>query len=260
MQNQPPNKDKRPHVLTISSGKGGVGKSFLAANLGYALSESSNVLVWDADMYLPNQHLILGIEPPVRLNEAYYGNVDVESVKFPVKENLHLLADISSENKDHDFDPSLFQKVYDQIINDSSIDFIIIDSPAGASMEVIQCCSFADTVGIVINDEPTSLLDAYGLIKILMKFIEPENLRLLINNVIDLEDADEVSGKLNLATKNFLGTKLDILGFVPYDRSVRQSIIYQEILLRSEPDNEVSKSIFEISRRIADKEKVYAAG
>jgi len=106
---------------------------------------------------------------------------------------------------------------------------------------------------MVITDEPTSLLDAYGLIKILMPYIETEKIMFLVNNVIDIEDANDISRKLNLATENFLKIELEYLGYIPYDRTVRQSILRQELFTSLYPEAEVSKSIDSISKSIMTK-------
>ncbi|MFW5701900.1 MAG: P-loop NTPase, partial [Bacteroidota bacterium] len=214
----------RPITITIASGKGGVGKSVLTANLANMLARSHRVLVWDANMNFPNQHLLMGVEPPVRMSDVYAGHVSVEDAMFRVRKNFRLLADLPASGRHEDFEPQEIRKIYNEILAFTEMDFILIDTPAGASDEVIECCRLADFVNVVITDEPTSLIDAYALIKILLGMTPPERIRMLVNNVIDMEDADEISTKLNRATGKFLGLELDLVGFVPYDRVVRQSI------------------------------------
>jgi flagellar biosynthesis protein FlhG len=247
-----------PIVITICSGKGGVGKSVLTANLAHALSADMSVLLWDANMLYPNQHLLFGVEPPVRMNQVYSGEINLSNAIFKVSDRLHLLADMPATVKMESFPTSVIFDVYQELIQTTYYDIIVIDTPAGNSYEVIECCNLSDLIGVVINDEPTSLLDAYGLVKILKNNTGTDKIRLLVNNVIDWEDADEISTKLNLATEKFLNSRLGVLGYVPYDRAVRQSILQQELFVIKYPEAEVSKSVFDISRSIAEKNKVPA--
>ncbi len=242
-----------PYIITICSGKGGVGKSILTANLSRALSKVNNrVLIWDADMSFPNQHLLNGVEPPVRLKDVYKLMIPIDKAQFKLDDNLHIMADSPATGSYESFDPSLISNVYEQLAVQNRFDVVLIDTPAGNSLEVLQCCSFSDMICVVITDEPTSLLDAYGLIKILINYIEIDKIKLFVNNVIDLEDADDISAKLNLATENFLKMKFEVLGFIPYDRSVRQSILQQEPFILSNPEAEASQAIDSISKKLND--------
>lgn len=243
-----------PFVVTICSGKGGVGKSVMAANIAYLLSKLNySVLLWDADKYFPNQHLLLGVEPPVRLFDVYTGSVTVDTAIYGVYENFSLLADMPAAMHGEKFDDNEIINTYRQIINLTDFDFIIIDTPAGLSYETLQCANLSDLNFVVINDEPTSLLDGYALIKVLMKHISIENINLLVNNVIDGEDAEDISTKLNLATEKFLGTKFEVIGFIPYDRAVRQSIIGQELFVISQSDSELSNAVQDVVNKISQK-------
>lgn len=240
--------NKKTRILTFCSGKGGVGKSVIAANLAYNLAMNNvKTLLWDADMFFPNLHLILGAEPPVRLRDVYAGKIRFDQAVFRVSDNLDLLADLPASGSSEEFNTSALEEVRNQIVRSEKYDIVLLDTPAGASLEVLQCCSFADLVSIMITDEPTSLLDAYGLVKILLQFIDTQKIKLLVNNVIDMEDADEISYKLNLATENFLKVQLGYMGFIPYERIVRQSILQQELFSIIEPESEVSKAIEKIS-------------
>jgi flagellar biosynthesis protein FlhG len=240
-----------PFVVTVASGKGGVGKSFLASNIAACLAKSgASVLIWDADANYPNQHLMLGVEPPIRLNDIISNDKHVLSAIYPISDNLYILADSPASGQIKEYDSSTILDIYRQLLVSSTFDFIIIDTPAITNEELLQCCNIADLILMLVSDEPTSLLDTYGLLKILLPYIGKDYINLLVNNVIDLEDADEMSKKLNLATKKFLDTELDFIGFVPYDRAVRMSILAQKLLFESDPESEVVSSIEKICKTL----------
>ena len=242
-----------PFVVTLASGKGGVGKSFIASNLANLLSRSGySVLLWDADMHFPNQHLMLGVEPPIRLSEVYSGDIDLLKAIYPINDRLHLLADTPATGEIRDYSSEAILNVYKQLLIETKYDIIIVDTPALTNDEVLQCCNIADLILMIVNDEPTALLDTYGLIKILLPYIGKEYINLLVNNVIDLEDADEISGKLNLATAKFLNVELDFIGFLPYDREVRQSIVKQQLLTEYE-SNDLVEALNKIVKNISSK-------
>ncbi|TAL68411.1 MAG: MinD/ParA family protein [Bacteroidetes bacterium] len=247
---------KMPFVITVCSGKGGVGKSFCAANLAYALSKQSlSVLIWDANLHYPNQHILFGVEPPVRLKEVYSGKKKVESAIYRIEDNLFILADQFASGKNHVLKSSEILDVYIDILQTTKFDIIIIDTPASDTEDVFQCCNIADLVCVVVTDEPTSLLDAYGLVKILLGFIDKGKIHLLVNNVIDGEDADDITEKMNLAAKKFLNVRLDVIGFIPYDRAVKQSILNQELYMMTNVGSEAVNSLIELSGKI----KAYSA-
>jgi flagellar biosynthesis protein FlhG len=239
MSIQPINKITK--TITLCSGKGGVGKSVLTANLAKAITANGQkAIVFDSVNDLPNQQIIFGVEPPIRLSSVLSGKVDVDSAVFKVSENNYLLVDSPFElNDKNDF-------VFD-------FDYLFIDTASGISDKLIDFCISSDLIVLLITDEPTSLLDAYGLIKILINYIEPQKIVLLVNNVIDSEDAIEVSGKLNLATSKFLNISLDVLGFVPYSRNIRLSIQRQELLIDTYIDDESSIAIKNICELIKTK-------
>lgn len=244
----------KPFLLTVAGGKGGVGKSFIAANVACALAANgASTLIWDADIRFPNQHLMFGVEPPVRLNDVYAGRIELERAIYYLKDDLYIIADLPAAGKSEDFDPTGIDEIYSKIVESERFDVIVVDTGNGASPETLQCCYLADEIALVATDEPTSLLDAYGLVKILLKYADPDKMKLIVNNVIDDEDADDVSKKLNLAAEKFLGFSIDAVGFLPYDRGVRQSILRQEPLFGSSTETEIGNALKNLGEYYSNK-------
>lgn len=245
---------KKMKTITFCSGKGGVGKSVLAANIASSIANSgANVLVFDSVRDLPNQHIIFGVEPPVRLSSVLSGKVDLESALFKVRNNTTLLVDSPFEIET---DENFILDMNDIVSETSKLnqfDYLVIDTQSGISDQLISFCYLSDLIVLLITDEPTSLLDAYGLVKVLVNYVKPEKIVLLVNNVIDSEDATEVSQKLNLATEKFLEFKLDMFGFVPYSRNIRLSIQRQELLTEIFENDEATFSINNIANLIDTK-------
>lgn len=242
---------KTPFTMAMCSGKGGVGKSVITANLALELSRRDfKTLVWDADMQFPNQHLIMGVEPPVRMSQIYKKRVNVENAFFNVNKNLDLLADSPAIGENGDYSPEAILDVFQDIILYSDYEVILIDTASGADRNVINASRIADCTSIVITDEPTSLLDAYGLIKILLNYCNKDEIKVIVNNAIDFEDAEEMTTKLNLAADKFLHLVFDNLGFVPYDRIVRHSIIQQQLFLDSTPNSDASKALIKLADKV----------
>ncbi len=238
----------RTKTITICSGKGGVGKSVITANLSACLAKNNDeVIVLDSVLNLPNQQIIFGVEPPIRLTNVLNGKVDTENALYEVLPNIHLLVDSPVEyNEQYDTAASLSQVI--QNIKDlNSFDYLLIDTQSGISEQLLEICGQSDLVIIMITDEPTSLLDAYGLVKILINYVNPNKIAILVNNVIDSDDAIEISQKLNLATNKFLNIKFSLLGFVPYSRNFRLSIQRQEILVNNYEFDESAKSLNDIA-------------
>ena len=243
--------EKETLKIAVVSGKGGIGKSVISANLGFILSKKEiQTVLFDADTQFPNLHLLQGIEPPVRLSQYYAGQVDIDRVIFKVRDNLNLLADMPAAGLAENYSKSMIINAYADLLFHNDPDIVIFDAPSGAGDEVLQVCNIADIIAVVINDEPTSLLDAYGLIKILREDGMDEKVRIIVNNVIDFEDAEDLSKKLNRATKKFLKNNYDSLGFIPYNRNVRQFIIKQELITKNDPEEDVSKAIEKIGNNL----------
>lgn len=239
-----------PIVITVCSGKGGVGKSVLVANIATTLAKNAKVLIWDTNIQFPNMHLIVGVEPPVRLNEVYNGRVQASVAVFHVTENLCILSASSACTNSDMPEEAQVIRVFEELINTTDFDYIILDTAAGISEDNMQCCMISDIILLTVTDEPTAMIDAYGLVKILRNKIDTKKINLLVNNVIDEEDANEIVTKFNLVTRKFLDIEVKNLGYVPYERAIRQSIIKQEIFIDTMAESEAGRAIVEIANSI----------
>lgn len=222
---------KLPYIISIVSGKGGVGKSVITANFANQLSKKGmKVLVWDGDFHFPNLHLIFGVEPPVRAKDIYQNHSIIQKSLFKINENLDLLADYPAESVDDEVEIDPLIEIFKHLLIESDYDFIIIDTSAGVSEMMLNFANFSNSIMMIINDEPSTLLDCYALSKILLNFVKRDKIKILVNNVIDSDDFQEIHRKLSLVTKKFLKLEFEAIGFVPYSRIVRKSIMNQQLI------------------------------
>lgn len=231
---------KLPYIISIVSGKGGVGKSVIAANFAARLAKKGmKVLVWDGDYYFPNLHLMYGVEPPLRAKNVYQNRKLLPQSLFKISENLDLLADYPSENIDEEAEIEPLIDVFRYLLVETDYDFIIIDTSAGLTETMLNFANFSNSIMLIINDEPSTLLDCYALTKILINFVKHDKIKIVVNNVIDSDDFKEIYQKLSLVTKKFLKLEFEAIGFVPYSRVVRKSILNQQLICKF-PDDDVS--------------------
>ncbi len=243
---------KLPFVISLVSGKGGVGKSVISANLSNVLSKNGyKVLIWDGDYHFPNLHLLFGVEPQVRAKDIYNKSTKIQNAIFHVNSNLHLIADFPSDNINEEFEIDVLIDIFKYLLLETDYDVIIIDNSAGLSEMMLNLVNFSNLVALVINDEPTALLDGYALTKILLNFIPAEKIKVIVNNVIDNEDFQEISEKLNLVTEKFLKLNFETIGFIPYSRIVRRSIFNHE-LFTNDSENELKDNFEKIANFLSN--------
>jgi len=258
---------KQPYLITICSGKGGVGKSVLTANVAYQLAntnkninenntiENNKVLVIDADLMFPNQHLIFGVDPNLRLDDWLFERATIDRVIYEINPNLAIIAGAVG-NIELDLQNNIsFVDLYHSILQNTDFDFIIIDANAGISNHLLECATISDKIGIVITDEPTSIIDAYALIKVLREYADNRKMNLILSNIIDDDDADEIIQKINNATQHFLNMSIDMLGIVYYDTNIKKSIISQELLSISQPEIAPVSSFKKIANTLIEMNK-----
>lgn len=238
--------------ITVCSGKGGVGKSFVAANLANVISKDASVLLWDSNLNFPNLHLIIGVDPIFRLNDYLNGNLKFEEIIFKVNNNFHLIIDSPLSDRENDDHSKKFVEIYEEIKELNKYDYVIIDTMPGADQVVLQSCIMSDLTLMLVTDEPTSIVDSYGLLKLINPFVDNEKIGILVNNVIDSEDYEEIKNKINKATVRFLDTEYSNFGYITYDRVVRISIQNQELITNSNRDSQITENIIDISKKLVN--------
>ncbi len=243
-------------VIAITSGKGGVGKTSITANLAYIFSKmGKKTLLLDADTGLANIDVILGITTKYNLSHVLRGEKTLSEaivegpggIKIlPATSGIRGMVELSKGQKF-----TLLEEL-DEL--DEDFDFMLIDTAAGITDNVMYFNMAAREIIVVVSPEPTSLTDAYALIKMLYQDYKAKCFMLLVNMVKDSNEAVEVYTRLSNATNHFLGLPIEYLGHIPYDQNVSKAVRKQRLLAEIFSDSKASKSMFKIIEKLCLKQ------
>lgn len=247
-------KEKLCRVVCITSGKGGVGKTNLSVNLSLALVQKEfNVILFDADLGLANVDILIGAYSNYNLQNVLSGEKTLKEIMvkepnglkvIPGGSGIERLADIGREQQDS------FIKQLSEL--EKEADFIIIDTSAGLSRSVLQFISSAHEVVVVTTPEPTSIADAYSIVKVISSYKLHSKVKLVINRVRTEKEAKDVMEKLDAVAQKYLNVDLVYLGRLLDDPQVVQAVKKQEPFILSFPNSKVSESIRHIALNLVD--------
>ncbi len=220
---------RRPCSISIISGKGGVGKSMIAANAAIALSQrGKNVLLIDGNSNRSSLDILFGVAPKERLGNFLRGEIEFDETVFQALPNLSLLPASSGEHQYPPFAEETARRIIENTFSHpANFDFVIIDTPSGINEEVHSFSALSDETILVSTSEPTSITDTYAAAKILLTKKPNHPMFLLLNNIIASFDAEDAVMKLNLAMEHFLQYRINYLGFLPNESIVISSIQQQ---------------------------------
>ena len=229
-----------PRVICITSGKGGVGKTNITANLAYSLArQDKQVLILDADLNLANIDVLLGLTPRYNLHHVFLGEKSLNEILVRGPGNIMILPASSGVMEMADLSEN--QKLY--FLNEmeglgEKIDFMLIDTGAGINNNVIYFTLAAQERIIVLNPEPTSLTDAYAMIKVLSTNHDMKKFRILVNSVFSEKEALTVFRRLITVADRYLDSlSLDFMGYVPFDSQLPQAVRRQRLVTELSPDS-----------------------
>jgi flagellar biosynthesis protein FlhG len=227
----------RPYVITITSGKGGVGKSTIALNTALLLGDLGvKVVLLDADANLAGLDIMSGVTPRFRLGHVLRAECDIEDALVRVDRGVRLLAGSSGET---DY-PLLWSEAQRELVGsllgmDDRADVVMIDTAAGLTPEIVQYAEEADTVLLVTGPEPTAVMDAYALIKVLSTGGAMQPVSVVVNAAKTPREGEETYAKLQTAVQHFLRREIAFGGSVPRDDRASEAIRAQQPLVRRHP-------------------------
>jgi len=242
-----------PRVISVTSGKGGVGKTNIVGNLAVAFRRlGKRVLILDGDLGLANIDIIFGLNPAYNIKHVISGEKDLADVIvegpeeiriIPAGSGLQQLVDLTQGQK-----LNLLNE-FDALEED--FDIFLIDTGAGISSNVIYFGIAAEERIVVATSEPASITDAYALIKVMFTKHDTNTFKLLVNMVDHEEEARSVFENLSNAVMRFLkGISLEYVGFIPRDGNLERSVRQQCTVIERYPESPSSRGFLKLANRL----------
>lgn len=248
----------RAHIMAVTSGKGGVGKTFVSANLAAALTRHGlRVLVLDADLGLANLDVVLNLYPKVTLHDVFTGKATLEEAVITAPGGFSVLLAGSGMVEYSRLTPEIRNQLIHVIDTMAPrYDVVLLDTGAGISDVVLFSVSLAAEVLVVATPEPTSLTDAYAAIKVLTTQQKRNSMRLVINQAARPGDGRAITGQLQQVLNRFVTTesgqpmRLIHMGDIPADKAVRESVMRRQLLLQSTPGSPAALAMAQLANKI----------
>jgi flagellar biosynthesis protein FlhG len=241
----------RTRAVSITSGKGGVGKTNIVANIGYELSRSGqNVLILDADMGLGNLDILLGLAPKYNLSHVIMGEKRIDEIIvegpghmkiLPAASGIQELTQLTRDQK-----VGILYEL-DQLLD--SVDVLLIDSAAGISANVLDFSVSAHETMVVVTPEPTSITDAYALMKVLALKYDEKCCRLIVNQVANEHEGREIFRQLNIVAEKFLEIEVDYFGCILKDEIMTVCVKQQRIVNQAFPESMAARGLRNLARK-----------
>jgi flagellar biosynthesis protein FlhG len=239
-------------VIAVTSGKGGVGKTNIVANLGYSFARmGKKVLILDADLGLGNLDVLLGLAPKYNLSHVIMGEKSVSDIIVEGPGDMLILPASSGIQELTQLTPQ--QKI--EILSEldgmiDSVDLLLIDTAAGISSNVMDFSVTAQEIIVVVSPEPTAITDAYALMKVLSLKYAEKSCKVIVNLAGTDQQGREVFRQLNLVAERFLDMTVDYIGSVLFDANVTQGVKQQKLVSNLYPDSRASKCFENLARKI----------
>ncbi|MBO2518939.1 MinD/ParA family protein [Limnochorda sp.] len=243
---------RRGQVVTITSGKGGVGKSSLAVNLALAMQQMGRrVMLFDADLGLANVDVLLGLAPAEGLVDVLRRGADLERCLVTGPLGLKVAAGGSGFYElANPSEPELDRLLRQLARLDAMFDVVIIDTGAGLSRTVLSFVLASLETILVTTPEPTAITDAYGMAKVILTRRPEGQIHLVVNQARNGSEARMVAERLNMVCQRFLGHELKFLGYLPFDQHVREAVQTQQPFILAKPHARVSRMVMAMAEEL----------
>lgn len=249
-------------VIAVTSGKGGVGKTSLSTNLSVMLARHGvRTVLFDGDLGLANAHVFLGIKPRYSIVDLLNRRAGIEEILAPGPFGMKLIPGGSGLSQLAELDDGHRSRLIDEFTKLRKMtDVLVIDTSAGVSRNVMKFVGLADEILVVTTPNIASTLDAFGLIRIAVQQQIKGTMNLVVNRVRNRAQADQVFAKLARCTDEFLGKKVEKMGYIFEDSGVEEAIQNQRPLADYRPDSPAVLCLEEIVQKLLRKKKTWKGG
>ena len=239
-------------VVSVSSGKGGTGKSILTSNLAVLLAASSRVTVLDADLGLANIHILYNLMPRYNASHVISGERDLDDVMLKGPRGVNVIPGGSGIPELATLTDMMFGSFADGIAQlDSSTDLLLIDAPSGLDRQSLLFLLASDQVVVVTTEDITAMTDAYAVIKTVLTRRPNAMVVVVVNQARSYSEGMSTFQKIAHVTRKFLGRELALGGIVPIDETVEQSVAERVPVVISHPASPAARAIVSIASRVA---------
>ena len=241
-------------VFAITSGKGGVGKTNIVANLAAALAlRNKRVMAIDADLGLANLDLVLGVRPVYTLTDFFAGLVTLDKIIISNRDGILLLPGACGVQEvtalRHDQKIALLTEL-DALSHE--VDVVLVDTGSGISDAVTYFATSAQEIVVVVTPEPSSMTDAFALIKVLASGHHEKRFYFLANNVSDKTEARRLFESLSGAALQFLNASVDFFGWIPRDPQLIEAVARCQLIVTEAPDAPSAKAFAAMAERLSE--------
>ena len=239
-------------VIAITGGKGGVGKTNVSVNLGVSLCQQGHrVMLLDADLGLANVDVMLGLPSKRNLSHVLSGECDLKDIVIHGPHGLQIVPASSGTQNMAELSPMEHAGIIQAFSEiGHNLDYLLVDTAAGITDMVVSFTRASQEVLTVVCDEPTSITDAYALMKVLNKDHQVVRFHVLANMVRSPQEGRELFAKLNGVCDKFLDVTLDYMGSIPFDENVRKSVKKQKALVDAFPRSPAAIGLKSLAKKI----------
>lgn len=249
--NETDDNQSKPKIITVTSGKGGVGKSNFVVNLSLSLQKmGKKIMIFDADVGMGNDDVLMGYMPKYNVFDIIYSDKEIEEVVLTGPFGIKLLPGGSGMSKVDELTEYQRERFLKKLEKLRDLDYIIMDTGAGINRSVLGFIACCEELIILTTPEPTSLTDAYSLIKAVDHFKIKAKAKVVVNRALDEHEANITFNKFNNAINNFLSIKVEYLGSISEDRKVVQAVRHQQPFIISYPNSDASHDVNQIAKKL----------
>ncbi len=252
---QEENKNRSSKIITITSGKGGVGKSNFVVNLAISLqNKGKKVLIFDADLGMGNDDVLMGLYPKYNIFDIIYTDLEIKDIIIEGTNGVSLIPAGSALIKAQELEEEERKLFLEKLESLDKFDYLFIDTGAGVNKDVLSFIAASEELIIITTPEPTSLTDGYSLIKATDHYKLKTKAKIIVNKAFTKQEGQETYNKFNQAVSRFLKIEIEYLGCILEDRKLVQSVRQQKPFIVLYPNCDAAKDIETISLKIMGQE------